>query len=217
MEFSHCSIVILGGWNTRILIPPWLGNNIFQKQELEIRFPIDPTLPFIVSDRENYSMEVSNTRLVFQPVTACCEKIKIAAEGAQKVLDILPHTPISAVGINFSITNKFKEEVNYSFYREIQKHMINVLGDEVEFAESSVNRKFILGKKYQNREFNFKVSLKKDDNVLFDMNFHKDIVNQDSVKQVFELIDPASIENLYQYTDSILLHYICENNECYCD
>ena len=98
------STVIVGYWNRMIFTPEWVGTNIFQAEELEKLIPLVPVAPVIYQD-EDVSLTVEPIRLVFRArhsTPACVGKVE---RMAVSVLEILPQTPVSAVGVNFGFTD----------------------------------------------------------------------------------------------------------------
>jgi len=99
-EFDHTSVVIVGAWNPTIVSPQWL-----HKQGVVKRLPADPAelrlgfLPFARAIRfelGGMTWEVSDSRLVIRSDT-----MKNCGIYAAKVLKLLPHTPMQAIGTNF--------------------------------------------------------------------------------------------------------------------
>lgn len=193
-----CSIVIVGGWNTRILTPPWLGKNIFKKDELEIRFPIDPALPMKVTDGKNYTIDISTTRLVFQPTVINEQKLALMSDGVINVLKILPHTPITAAGVNFGFKEINPDESLGNLFNNI--HLTNIINIEKidNLNELVITYKFILSNDFENRVLQLRISKKAESNeVILNFNFHKDISSADEARTILE---PESVTKLHNYS-----------------
>ncbi|MBC8277770.1 MAG: hypothetical protein H8E46_06025 [FCB group bacterium] len=202
---TACSIVIVGGWNRKILTPPWLGKNIFKKDELELQFPLDPSLPLKVSDKESYTIDISNDKLMFQPLSLSDENLIIMAEAAKLVLEILPHTPVTAMGINFG----FKEETPQT---ELLNYLDNVLvpshreiSDDKKCQAISIVKSYQLTGLLQNRVLNFKIHREVDEPaVIFDLNFHKEV---DNAAVACEALRPETLLSVHSYSIDLLKNF----------
>lgn len=103
IEVDHTSIVMVGMWNPGIINPQWL-----QQHEIVKRVPTGTALGFqplgrtIRFELEGMAWEVSDSRLAIR-----CESIrKSCGTYAAKVLELLSHTPMEAIGTNFVFTVK---------------------------------------------------------------------------------------------------------------
>ena len=104
------SIVLIGAWNPSIFSQDWLLKYVCEEgtNDISVAFPIDdPTAPRKI-DFNGLSIYPGRKQLVLTPVKPTVEGIKICAEIATKILNVLIHTPIVMCGINFA----FEEENN---------------------------------------------------------------------------------------------------------
>lgn len=103
------NILIVGRWNPSIFSPPWIRKNIVDDQtEVALAMAIsDPAAP----PRLSFSTTLlfPNRQLLdFRATELTLEAFQATGEVASKIVGLLPHTPISAIGINF----RFLEEIN---------------------------------------------------------------------------------------------------------
>lgn len=98
-------LVIVGGWNANILLNgEWLQRYLFPGADLELTLPFGPNLPTppaISAEDVRISLlgpKLSLISLKPKPDTSDYDRIE---EIGTKIADYLPHTPVSAVGINF--------------------------------------------------------------------------------------------------------------------
>lgn len=97
------SIVIVGRWNPHIFTPTWVKQNLCMSGESEVALAIpvdDPDAPNQLAF-EGIRLYPSRTKLDIRPDQPTIEGMLKSAGVATKVLDLLGHTPISAVGVNF--------------------------------------------------------------------------------------------------------------------
>jgi len=98
------NIVVLGMWNPHVFSPQWMAKHLFEKEEIEIgvEMALAPGLParFAV---EGVKVLVREDRLaVGVDGELTDDALERMAKVAGDILRKLCHTPVSAVGFNFS-------------------------------------------------------------------------------------------------------------------
>ncbi len=105
-------LVIVGGWNANILLNhQWLSKYLFpENAELQIEWPLRPTFPGPPQiSTDDIRIALTGPNLSFTPLKPSADLEAIAQLGV-KLADYLPHTPVTAVGINFA----FEGEVEHA-------------------------------------------------------------------------------------------------------
>jgi hypothetical protein len=102
------SIVIAGAWNIRLFTPDWLSQNIL-KHEGSSGFQIEMGIGtgirswrFIAGD---FIFSPGEDKFIFSVKSATLENLKECEMYAQRLLELLPHTPIAGIGINLCFTS----------------------------------------------------------------------------------------------------------------
>jgi hypothetical protein len=95
------TIIIPGFWNRMIFTGSWVGQKLFGAEELDIRVPFMPRAP-IVYIHKDIVLGISEESLFVNSKTATLASMEEAESIACKILTELPHTPISAIGVNFA-------------------------------------------------------------------------------------------------------------------
>lgn len=97
---ENFTIVVVGRWNVSIFSPGWVGKNIFDKKAITLEVGIEPELPrrlavddVVVIPQSSRLMVASN---IINDTT-----LKRMEDAVCKMLELLSHTPVSAVGVNF--------------------------------------------------------------------------------------------------------------------
>lgn len=97
------NIVIVGAWNPAIFSPEWSKQNLADKQEQDVLLAIPMHIvmgtPRLTVDNTNIypspqSLTLDCTQYNEEGIGGCVSKLK-------KIAELLPHTPVSAVGVNF--------------------------------------------------------------------------------------------------------------------
>jgi hypothetical protein len=126
------TVVIAGAWNPAIFSPDWIGRYVLGRQlgdvlpVLNVIFANPPGRSAVYY--ETFGILASNERVDFYTQSIEEQDIKSIEEKCIKILQLLPHTPVSAVGINFlfsqdniddEIIDKFKTKEGLNEYRTI--------------------------------------------------------------------------------------------------
>lgn len=172
------SIVIVGKWNPFILSPVWVGQNIFHEDEIKLEFTVGPlNFTKLIGSKGEIIPSSSRVRLIANDSTE--ENFDYIEILAKRLIETLPHTPISAVGFNFSaIENVPTENL---------KNLFNFSDDDRYAEYFSISERQII-RKLSATNYVITVTLvKKSDNqsVNFDFNFHYNISEINEIRNIF--------------------------------
>jgi hypothetical protein len=182
------SLVIVGKWNRYILTPTWVAKNLFEHEEIGVEYPINNLdLPVRFRSPDNIVFVPAVHRITFLAQDPygddMLRKICIMAH---KLVDILAHTPITAMGINCIFEEKAEDFEALSMFDFFDSQKITDSNYEVHSSEI---------KRQLNRNgtvLNLAVK-KKGELVTLDFNFHYDVSEP---QQLAELItDKLFTEN----------------------
>jgi hypothetical protein len=96
------TVVLAGAWNTQIFQPEWVARHIFEVDAVELQIALTPSVLNLRYAASDATLVVHSERLIFGVREANEAAISSCELYANRVITLLPHTPISAVGINFS-------------------------------------------------------------------------------------------------------------------
>lgn len=95
------SIVIVGNWNPAIFSPKWIIGTLTNSKEINFEFPMEAaSLPPLISF-DGMKLRVSPARLELFPGDSTLDSLARIQNTATKILSLLEHTPITAIGVNF--------------------------------------------------------------------------------------------------------------------
>lgn len=102
MRLIHSNIVLLGGFNPHIIEPTWLSRHgvVAEKSDefmTEIQF--GPR----ASQTMRFNLDGLAWEVTLERVLVGSDKVSSPAQWLIRLLDLLPHTPVRAVGINFKL------------------------------------------------------------------------------------------------------------------
>jgi hypothetical protein len=113
-EIFGAIIVVLGSFNPPIFSPDWLAqHNLIGKEDAEAAKASNELLiskPIAHLDTGSFDLQVVENRLTLSSKSVVSPGIKDLAIG---ILSILPHTPITALGLNFVAHYRIDTEDNY--------------------------------------------------------------------------------------------------------
>lgn len=159
------NLVLAGKWNRYLLSPQWVGKNIFCEPELQVEFALNLELPPRYTSKEKSIRFVpAEDKVIFYPLNQSDQCLSAVEKLADKLLELLPHTPISAFGINFG----FIEEANTKLYEYFNISDNGQLGNfDCVLKETSITRAF----SFQGKDLNLTMKLN-GNKVNFGFNFH---------------------------------------------
>lgn len=168
------TLVIVGGWNRHIFTQDWIKRYLFPAEQ--DKFTIDMMVaqgfnaqfvsPRILS--KEVEILFQENRLNFNPVENKNENFDRIQELALKLADYLPHTPVTAYGVNFLFTeNEIIEDLtNLIRPRDLEK--IKKFGGSLT-SEQYTHHLMLNGR-------NLNVTTRREgEKVTFDLNFHFNI------------------------------------------
>ena len=192
------TVVLAGAWNTQIFQPDWVARQIFGAESVELQIALTPSvlnLRYIAADA---TLVVHGERLIFGAKHPTKEGLSACELYANKVIELLPHTPISAIGVNFAF---MQDAPSDEFVRIFDLVDNGPLSDaDMIITSSQINRAFRIG----NATLNLQLSLDGARlNCLF--NFHFDRANWiagDEVVRTPRLLSEVDnlLENVYNTT-----------------
>ncbi|MEW5924727.1 MAG: hypothetical protein AB1746_12140 [Candidatus Zixiibacteriota bacterium] len=194
------TIVIVGKWNVAIFGPKWVSENVFENKEISLEFPVQPGLPIRITSED--ILIIPNTdRLVINPTGLNDELVKLAGEKACRILEKLPHTPISMTGINFAysiepippeIVSCFRNEKEDAILNAGYKTMAKSLGWHLEKENQILNLKCELNNELI-ISFNFHSITKNSEEAIAAIN-NKILIHKKTVEELLTEIYGLSLE-----------------------
>lgn len=99
------SIVVAGAWNRMIFTPDWVGKKIFGVDHMETLVPLMPRAP-TVYQVPNMQLAIEDGKLAIRPRQYEVSVLEQAEATVITVLELLPHTPVSGVGVNLAFVEE---------------------------------------------------------------------------------------------------------------
>jgi len=191
------STVIIGQWNPNIFKPDWvqkhLANN--ENDSVEIAFPIgDPSLPPRIH-LGDVLIFPSQGKLDIKAQNPTKENLTSTTTVAKKCLELLAHTPISALGINVGFTGSSDDaESIIKLFSFDDAALID--SNTFKFQGAEVKRAFKLDDCILNLRITYNIT-----DIKVDFNFHFD--SKDTADAIHKIVNPSA-EALYNMASDFL-------------
>ena len=174
-EFN--TLIIPGFWNNAIFTPEWFSKFIESNKTLNVEFPVHISGSVRISTDELRFFALDN-KLIFTIINPNDDVFRKIETIALKVADYLPHTPVSAFGLNYTFESNLTDgELGKIF--EFQENEIMAING-YKLVNTNINRSFLK----DNHTLNLKV-INQGDKVRFELNFHFEINSLVKFKELF--------------------------------
>jgi hypothetical protein len=162
------SIVIAGYWNRMIFSSPWVAQHLHGGGPVEIEVPLNNPMEPPRFTIGNVRFVVTPQRAIFTPTTLAREAVERTEAVALTVLQLLPHTPMSAIGVNFQFIEEHPPEPLLGLFRFADDARLTDLG--LRAVKRSTHRQL----EQDGTTLNFGMA-QEEAGVLFEFNFHRDV------------------------------------------
>lgn len=163
------SISIIGAWNQRIFNPIWIAQNVAKAKEVMIAIaPADPSLP-IRLQFDGIFLHAGADRILLNPVQLNDPSLERLQSVAIRILELLHHTPIAAVGVNVQFVEKSPTGPLLDAFTLADNNVLSDFGANI--VATTIRRTLVLGE----RKLNLILDQKKDGSVSVEFNYHQDV------------------------------------------
>ena len=171
------NIVLVGGWNRHIFTPQWVASSLADGADPSFQLALDdPRLTFRISFGDSVLI-VSSDRLQLHSTIVGDNSLAASTDLALRLLTMLPHTPVSALGVNFA-------------WRELDPPQdlltLFTFSDTADLADArraaaatAIKRTF----PWDAGNLNFTISLNSDAHLLAEFNFHWAVTSATEAEQ----------------------------------
>ena len=174
------NIMCLGNWNKKIFTPSWVATNLFELKENKIDAFFNPNEMDMGFKLEDVALFPKDTSVEIKLDEINEKSIELGGKLLNRLLALLPHTPLRAIGINVRYKFENKEDIpivkklnkiscklddfatnQIKFSKELKKSQLNIITD-FQGNEYIVNFNFHHNLGHYPEGFDFS------DNIIFD-------------------------------------------------
>lgn len=186
------NIVVLGTWNPAVFSPEWAKENLADDKTKEVVLSIAMP-PGIVPNRltvDDVNVYVSPASLSIDYINYVAGRLDSSFNKLSLISDLLKHTPVSAVGINFRFTGNITENAELlNLFSLSDAAKIN--STEFQLSETVIRRSFKLE---DNTTLNLTIENKSEE-LRFEFNFHSEIKSLADLKAKISIEKAVSYQN----------------------
>ena len=170
------SIIIAGNWNKYILNPGWIAKEVFEEAKIQVEFAINMGLPPRYTSTETAIRFIpADDRIILLALKPTEESLGKMESLAIKLLDKLPYTPITALGINFGFTEKTENTELLKLFNFVDTDKLSDF--KCIINSSNLIRRMIV----EDRVLNLRITHSGKD-IDFDFNFNYDVTSPNEAK-----------------------------------
>lgn len=198
-QSPYNALVIVGLWNHAIFNLDWVSKYLLPNTNLNVEIPLNTFASMKISTDE-LSIFVLDGRLNLQVLKQSDEVLEKIEEIAIQIAEYLPHTPVTAFGINYVFEENHSERIERLFKFEDSEALKANLGE----AETSIITRslkdgdftlnFVITKNAINYTFNFNYHCMINSIVDFKSQFDPKILVEFRKKSIKTLTDLYKIE-----------------------
>ena len=98
---TEWTVVAVGSWNLAILNPDWFAKNVFDINQLNVELILENFAPRLRFVHDDAIVIPSSDRVIIGSRRPTDSSLVACDRAMNKLLELLPVTPIAAVGVNF--------------------------------------------------------------------------------------------------------------------
>jgi hypothetical protein len=174
------TIVIVGAWNVHVFSPEWVGKQLLDGKPMTIEVPVGPSGVKVRYSAEGLNLVPSGDRLIVGVQKADEHLIERAETAARNVLRLLPHTPVTAFGVNFGFHHAEPSDQLLGLFKLNDLDALSAFGCTIK--RSNVVRSLEIAGAVVNGTH----SLDSDGHAETDLNFHHDVPSADFAEKQLE-------------------------------
>jgi len=187
LEREYNIFVLVGIWNRGIFTPDWVTKFLMpDEKNIQVEIPLNSDGSFRFSTTD-FRFFIIGNRMIFSIINKNHEVYDKITEIANRVSNTLPHTPVSAFGINFNFEAEENEKLK-KLFEFFDNESINQKG--LEFSKATISRTF----KMDESDLNLNI-IKEGDIYRIHMNYHHNIKDLVDFKGKFDNDIIRSFEN----------------------
>ena len=101
----EASIVSVGSWNSKIFTPAWVSANVFAMPEGEsMNIALNEQMMTLSYVWKDVQLLMSDNRIELKSNKCSSEVLLLMEQCYQRLSNLLPYTPVTAVGFNLNLT-----------------------------------------------------------------------------------------------------------------
>jgi hypothetical protein len=125
------TVVLAGRWNAGIFSQAWVGKHLFHNDRVEMLVGVGLGIQQLRYISQNVILIPGDHKVVIGVRSIADDSLCEAEHQACSILELLPHTPLSAVGVNFGFVEQSPGPEILKLFQLSDLHSLSVNVDEV--------------------------------------------------------------------------------------
>ena len=177
LKTDYNALILVGLWNKGVFNPDWVSKFLLpENKKLIVEYPLNiDASPRVSSDKIRIFMLVN--KLSFIPLNTYDETFETIQDLALKTADYLPHTPVTAFGINFHFETTDADDTPGELLHLNDAEALQQFGATIKSSQHQHTLDF------DRKILNLAISNKDDSKITFAFNFHFDISDLTQFKE----------------------------------
>ena len=126
----EASIVSVGSWNSRIFTPAWVSANVFAMPDGEsMNIDLNEQQMNLSYVWKDIQLLMYDTRIEFKSNKCSKETLALMEQCYQRLSELLPYTPVAAVGYNLNLTLTLDEYKQTAVSGVVEEKKIDIYTD----------------------------------------------------------------------------------------
>lgn len=164
---ANSTIVVVGSWNLAIVNPEWGATSLFRTEGVEAEFLISEAGYKLKFRHNNVSVTPEPGRIVIGALVDTPECLEFAEATTMRLLELLPVTPVTAVGINFGY---HEEQVAVDLAALFNtSDVARFAGEGLALTSSEIRRTL----QFEDRQLRLRLSMTENAELGVHLNYHK--------------------------------------------
>jgi hypothetical protein len=136
LDTKDATVVVIGAFNPAIFNPGWVAHNVHgipdgqEVEVMEVHVQTGPTALLRLNFINGVAFHVLPSRMDVYTSGGSIDNFKRLEEAVAKIFEILPHTPVQGLGLNFKWTDSDPDEACSDFFQTPEgiekKYVLNV-------------------------------------------------------------------------------------------
>ncbi|ESZ24251.1 hypothetical protein [Mesorhizobium sp. L2C084A000] len=191
---TEWTVVAVGSWNLAILNPDWFAKNVFDTNQLNVELILENFAPRLRFVHDDAIVIPSADRMIIGSRRPTDSSLAVCEKAMSKLLQLLPVTPIAAVGVNFGYDEADPPQRLFDIFKFSDASKF--IDQTIQIIDSTIARQF----SYDKYLCTMTTHLSDAGSVQFKFNYNANVENSNDARAALD----DKVTMLREYTERLL-------------
>lgn len=203
-DLDRWTVVLAGQWNRALLSSQWLAQNVTHTPEIQVQVIISNGEAILKYATALYEIVPTDNSLVVAALADTNEAAGATILAARRIVELLPHTPLRGVGVNYGFTETEPPAALLDLFNDADVASLSQHGEVIarDIARCVQMESGVL--------LNLRLTLSPEGHVLFHFNFHRELTEGGSA---LDALGDACLDYLPLALNIVENNYLTANVE----